>query len=203
MKLTNQVQAHSHSIGKVAIGGIHGCDDVKGQKVFATASVQGTFIRVFRLSDCEKLYELQRGSSPSTIHSMSFNMQASRMAVSSIKGTVHIFDLAEENQIKFPKPDSKNSIFKNFRQMTQKRKEAELNIIRSFARVRLKGEHARQSNTVSMLKTTKLENGEEEENIVIVLQDGKLFQFAVQSSGRKRPTRADDLMIRRERGHNM
>jgi len=194
MELMNTFNAHSHSIGKIAIGG----DDVKTQKVFATASIQGTIIRVFRLSDCEKLYELQRGSSPSTIRSISFNMEASRISVSSFKGTIHIFDLTKENQVNNREQEPKSNIFNALKRLTYKVKENDENIIRSFARIRLKGDHARVSNTIAMLKTTKLECGEEEDNIAICLQDGKLFQYAVRSNGRKRPTRADDLLIQED-----
>lgn len=192
MRMENTFHAHSHSIGKIAIGG----DDVKTKKLFATASIQGTLIRVYRLSGCEKLYELQRGSSPSTIRSMSFNLNASKISVSSIKGTIHLFDLAEDNQLnRKQNPDGKSSVLNALKRLSlYKSKENEANIIKSFARIRLKGEQSRLSNTIAMLRTTKLENGDEEDNVAICLQDGKLFQYAVNGNGKKRPTRADDLL---------
>lgn len=189
--------AHSHSISKVSIGGGSNDNDSVTQKVFATASIQGTIIRVFRLVDCVKLFELQRGSSPSTIHSISLNMNASRIAVSSSKGTIHLFDLCKENRANYQaKQSSKRNVLLKYLKL--KGQEKDENIVRSFARVRLKGEHSRVPNIVRMLKNAILENGEDVENVAVCLNDGKLFQYSVQNNGKRTPTRADDLLFQKD-----
>jgi WD40 repeat protein len=201
MELVKTFSAHNHAIGKIAIGGI--ANDNAAQTVFATASAKGTIIRVFSLSHCEKLYELQRGSSPCTIYSMSFNADVTMLAVSGSKGTVHLFHLTEENQVNSVQDESTQGValkkgFSNMmKRFTSKSKDDTENIVRSFVRIRLKGEHSKVANTVAMLKTVESEDGDKEDDVAICLGDGKLFQYAVRHNGKKRPTRADDLMARK------
>eukprot|EP00551_Chaetoceros_affinis_P007518 CAMPEP_0203684910 /NCGR_PEP_ID=MMETSP0090-20130426/48275_1 /ASSEMBLY_ACC=CAM_ASM_001088 /TAXON_ID=426623 /ORGANISM="Chaetoceros affinis, Strain CCMP159" /LENGTH=983 /DNA_ID=CAMNT_0050554091 /DNA_START=64 /DNA_END=3018 /DNA_ORIENTATION=- len=98
MELIHTFQAHDHGIARIAIGG---ASDVHlKQKVFATVSLKGTVIRVFNLPSCSKLYEFHRGTSPCTMFSLSFNFDASMIASSSSRGTVHVFQLTEESRIK-------------------------------------------------------------------------------------------------------
>ncbi|KAL9142715.1 hypothetical protein ABFS82_14G189100 [Erythranthe guttata] len=62
-------------------------------KLFATASTKGTLIRVFDSTDGSLLQELRRGFERAEIHSLSFCPTAPRLAVSSDKGTVHVFNV--------------------------------------------------------------------------------------------------------------
>lgn len=61
--------------------------------LLATASDKGTIIRVFSIPKADKLYQFRRGSIPSRIYSMSFNVTSSLLCVSSSTDTVHIFKL--------------------------------------------------------------------------------------------------------------
>ncbi|KAI6249119.1 Autophagy-related protein 18 [Erysiphe necator] len=61
--------------------------------LLATASVTGTIIRVFSLPKGTKLYQFRRGTYPSTIYSLSFNLSSTLLCVSSATDTVHIFRL--------------------------------------------------------------------------------------------------------------
>ncbi|CBJ27231.1 Autophagy-related protein 18 [Ectocarpus siliculosus] len=63
-------------------------------KLLATASEQGTVIRIFTVPAAVKLYTLRRGSTSCDIYSMSFNAAATRLAVSSSTRTIHIFDVS-------------------------------------------------------------------------------------------------------------
>ncbi|CAN0278701.1 unnamed protein product, partial [Ectocarpus sp. 12 AP-2014] len=63
-------------------------------KLLATASEQGTVIRVFTVPAAVKLYTLRRGTTSCDIYSMSFNAAATRLAVSSSTRTIHIFDVS-------------------------------------------------------------------------------------------------------------
>lgn len=64
----------------------------KGDLV-ATASEQGTLIRLFSFPSCTKLTELRRGVDPAAIFSLSFSPSSHILAVTSDKSTLHIFDL--------------------------------------------------------------------------------------------------------------
>lgn len=62
--------------------------------LLATASETGTIIRVFSVPQGQQLYQFRRGTYPSTIYSMSFNLSSTLLCVSSISDTVHIFRLS-------------------------------------------------------------------------------------------------------------
>lgn len=62
-------------------------------KRLATASDKGTLVRVWNTADGTLLQELRRGTEPAHIHSIAFSKHCDWMAVSSDKGTVHIFAL--------------------------------------------------------------------------------------------------------------
>jgi hypothetical protein len=60
----------------------------------ATASEQGTLIRIFDTSSSPKLVkEFRRGSDPATIYSLKFRFDNRMLLITSSKGTVHWFTL--------------------------------------------------------------------------------------------------------------
>ena len=59
----------------------------------ATASERGTLVRVWDTRSGQRLAELRRGAESAEIQSLSFNLDASCLLVSSDHGTVHIFKL--------------------------------------------------------------------------------------------------------------
>jgi len=203
IELVRTFYAHDHGIARIAIGGVGSVKDsdkVNNEEdpglYFATASLQGTIIRVFRLTNCDKLYELQRGSSSCVIHSMAFNGNASLLAVSGSKGTIHLFHLNKDNQIvqdssshDAPRQVGIAGYMKRFTSKSSN----DGQIVRSFARLRLKGEHSRKANTITVLDA--VQEDELEENIAICLGNGTLLQYAVRYNGKKRPIRAEDLLF--------
>ncbi|KAJ5279391.1 Autophagy-related protein 18 [Penicillium angulare] len=64
--------------------------------LLATASDKGTIIRVFSVPDGHKLYQFRRGSMPSHIYSMSFNITSTLLCVSSSTETIHLFKLTQQ-----------------------------------------------------------------------------------------------------------
>lgn len=60
----------------------------------ATASEQGTIIRVWSTITKEKLIELRRGCEAAQIYSLAFSPNSDFLCCSSDKGTVHIFSIA-------------------------------------------------------------------------------------------------------------
>ncbi len=59
--------------------------------LLATASEKGTLIRVFDTSNGQCIQELRRGLEQTTVLSLSFNKDSKWLAVSSKRGTVHVF----------------------------------------------------------------------------------------------------------------
>lgn len=59
----------------------------------ATSSNKGTLVRIFNTVDGTRLQELRRGSDRAQIYSLAFSSNAQWLALSSDKGTVHVFGL--------------------------------------------------------------------------------------------------------------
>ncbi|KAI0802289.1 protein-vacuolar targeting protein Atg18 [Xylaria sp. FL0064] len=85
LKVVNVVEAHRSPLSCIALN--------SDGTLLATASETGTIIRVFSVPKGQKLYQFRRGTYPSTIYSMSFNMTSSLLCVSSASDTIHIFRL--------------------------------------------------------------------------------------------------------------
>ena len=85
MKKTTLISAHEGALSCLALS-------LDGTRL-ATASEKGTLIRVWDTVSGELLQELRRGADRAEIHSIVFSFNAAWMAVSSDKGTVHVFSL--------------------------------------------------------------------------------------------------------------
>ena len=85
LEAVNVVEAHRAPLSSIALN--------NEGTLLATASETGTIIRVFSLPKGTKLYQFRRGTYPSTIYSMSFNLSSTLLCVSSTTDTVHIFRL--------------------------------------------------------------------------------------------------------------
>ncbi|KAI1007283.1 Autophagy-related protein 18 [Podosphaera aphanis] len=85
LEALNVVEAHRSPLSCIALN--------TDGTLLATASETGTIIRVFSLPKGTKLYQFRRGTYPSTIYSISFNLSSTLMCVSSTTDTVHIFRL--------------------------------------------------------------------------------------------------------------
>ncbi|KAI2275421.1 autophagy protein [Ophidiomyces ophidiicola] len=99
LEAVNVVEAHKSPLSFLAIN--------NDGTLLATASDKGTIIRVFSVPAAHKLFQFRRGSMPSRIFSMSFNITSALLCVSSATETIHIFKLGDKQQ---QKPgSSKNS----------------------------------------------------------------------------------------------
>ncbi|KAK0103588.1 autophagy protein [Cadophora gregata] len=99
LEALNVVEAHRAPLSCIALN--------NDGTLLATASETGTIIRVFSLPKGTKLYQFRRGTYPSTIYSMSFNLSSTLLCVSSTTDTVHIFRLGGPA---FVLPDSPKSL---------------------------------------------------------------------------------------------
>lgn len=105
MRLLGTIDAHDHAVSRMVIGG-RGDDGGGGRSnaessgeesrddgyTLATASSNGTTIRVFGLPGCERLWEWHRGTRPCQFHSISWNGSlADRLVAYGSRGTIHVF----------------------------------------------------------------------------------------------------------------
>lgn len=65
----------------------------KDGDLIATASEQGTLVRLWSFPSCTKLAELRRGVDPAAVFSLAFSPNGKTLAVTSDKSTLHVFDL--------------------------------------------------------------------------------------------------------------
>ncbi|KAK3256403.1 hypothetical protein CYMTET_34459 [Cymbomonas tetramitiformis] len=85
VKKTKFIAAHEGSLACITL-------TLDGTRL-ATASERGTIIRVFDTSTGDKIQELRRGADPATIHSLAFSPEVDFLAVSSDKGTIHVYTI--------------------------------------------------------------------------------------------------------------
>lgn len=90
-KKTKFISAHDSRIACFAL-------TLDGQLI-ATASTKGTLIRIFDTNQGTLLQEVRRGANAAEIYSLAFSSTAQWLAVSSDKGTVHVFSLKVNSSI--------------------------------------------------------------------------------------------------------
>lgn len=84
-RVTKLIKAHESRVVCIAL--------TNDGRLFATASSKGTLIRIFNTLDGSLLQEVRRGAERADIYSLAFSTTAERLAVSSDKGTIHVFNL--------------------------------------------------------------------------------------------------------------
>ncbi|KAE8699619.1 Autophagy-related protein 18a [Hibiscus syriacus] len=84
-KRTKFIMAHDSRIACFALS--------QDGQVLATASTKGTLVRIYNTVDGSLLQEVRRGADRAEIYSLAFSSNAQWLAVSSDKGTVHVFSL--------------------------------------------------------------------------------------------------------------
>ncbi|KAI3961229.1 hypothetical protein MKX01_035815 [Papaver californicum] len=89
-KKTKFITAHDSSIECLSL--------TQDGKLLATASSKGTLVRIFNTTYGTLLQEVRRGADRAEIYSLAFSPTAQWLAVSSNKGTVHVFNL-KVNQV--------------------------------------------------------------------------------------------------------
>ncbi|KAK9846636.1 hypothetical protein WJX81_008098 [Elliptochloris bilobata] len=85
VRRTRFIQAHAAALACLTLS--------QDGRLLATASERGTLVRIHSTADGSKLQELRRGADPACIYSIAFSRGAEWLAVSSDKGTVHVFSL--------------------------------------------------------------------------------------------------------------
>lgn len=92
------IPAHTSTLRALAMS--------KDEAYIATASEKGTIIRVFSTSTSAKIAEFRRGIDPAIIYSLAFSPGNGRLAATSDKGTLHIFELMSVGRAPSTAPQS-------------------------------------------------------------------------------------------------
>mmetsp|Transcript_25692 Transcript_25692/g.46530 ORF Transcript_25692/g.46530 Transcript_25692/m.46530 type:complete len:553 (+) Transcript_25692:439-2097(+) len=207
MELINpRCKAHDHNVSRIAIGG------TKGQQRCATASQQGTVIRVYSLPNCRKLYTLWRGSHPCTIFSMSFSTSAHKIAVCGSSGTVHLFHLTETEAPMSASTTLARRLmdFATISNITRSNSSIldatseQGTLRRSYARTKIKGEKLGGGtvNFVALVTTTRdtVEGAtsgnipSEVDTLIVCNDDAMVYRFYVNSTGTVQAIAIDDAL---------
>jgi len=106
LKKTTLIPAHETALACFAL-------NYDGTKL-ATASEKGTLIRIFDTATGQNLQEVRRGADRADIYSICFNSTSQWLAVSSDKGTIHVFSLKQkkeekEKEVEKEKPPNESS----------------------------------------------------------------------------------------------
>lgn len=82
---TKFISAHNNALSCLVLS-------MDGKRL-VTASEKGTLVRVWNTADGQPLQELRRGADPAHIYSLALSRNCDWLALSSDKGTVHVFAL--------------------------------------------------------------------------------------------------------------
>ncbi|CAA2992105.1 autophagy-related 18a [Olea europaea subsp. europaea] len=88
-KRTKVISAHESGIACFTLS--------RDGNLVATASTKGTLVRIFNTHDGTLLQEVRRGADRAEIYSLAFSLTAQWLAVSSNKGTVHVFKVGSDS----------------------------------------------------------------------------------------------------------
>ncbi|XP_051227977.1 autophagy-related protein 18a [Lolium perenne] len=101
---TKFINAHSSRVACFALS--------QDGRLIATASTKGTLVRIFNAAEGNLLQEVRRGADRAEIYSLAFSNNLQYLAVSSDKGTIHVFNLkinvgltTNDKPLPAPEPD--------------------------------------------------------------------------------------------------
>ena len=146
----NEIKAHQSEIVELVM-------NFDGTLV-ASASKQGTIIRIYQTKDNALIQELRRGSKSSEIYTLIFDYQSLYIACSSNTGTIHIFNIKNEQNV----VQNQKSIFGTITSFFGIQSDY-LNSEWSFAQYRL---DYKGKSVISFLN---------EDSIIVLTTDGKYY----------------------------
>ena len=153
--ITKEISAHKNEIIALVMN--------YDGSLIASASERGTIIKIFRTIDGYPIQELRRGTEPAEIYSLAFDLKSKYIACSSNKGTIHIFNI-NNNQSEDNEAKNQKSIFGNIVSYLGYQNEY-LNSEWSFSQYRL---NCKEKSIVSF-------GNEDNHSIIVVTQNGKYY----------------------------
>ena len=89
-KNETMIHAHKKNVNFIELNS-NGC-------ILATASLKGTFVRIFNTTNNNLIQEVRRGKEPADVFSISFDFSSKYFVVASDRPTIHIFFLNNNNE---------------------------------------------------------------------------------------------------------
>ena len=135
---------------------------------------------------------------------MAFNYNSSYLALSSSKGTVHVFHLSDEVKIEHSGNiisrgrNLSSQLYDMIGRFSTKSTLGEKDPLRSFARIRIKSEKVGNKvlpNTITFLEHIGATEDGTEIHVVVCTENAKYFQFSVRNNGKTHPIRAEDMFF--------
>jgi len=176
IKRMSLIQAHEGSLGCFALS--------FDGKLLATASEKGTLIRIWDTSTGKQIQELRRGADHAEIQSLCFSPKTSSyLAVSSDKGTIHIFKIRRDANIGNKKDkNNKNEESKmndneqnNHNNKKEKNPTSSLGLFKSVLPRYFSSEWSLAQFRVPDVRTI-VAFGSDETTIVVVSSDGTFYK---------------------------
>jgi len=173
IKRVNVIQCHDSSLGTFALS--------FDGKLLATASEKGTLIRIWDTASSEKLQELRRGADQANIQSLCFSPKTSKwLAVSSDKGTVHIFKIKRPTTVDKPSKTNPQSDDTNKEEKEVENPTSNFTMFKSVLPKYFSSEWSFAQLRTSDVKTV-VAFGSDENSIVVVSADGMFYKATFDS----------------------
>jgi len=162
IKQAKQIKAHDNALTQIVL-------TADGSRL-ATASAQGTLIRIFDTASGQKLRELRRGVDKADVFCISFNPTASLLCAASDKGTIHIYAVTNEGMANLGVQESGNrhSSFSFMKDILPSYFGSEW----SFSQFRVPG-------SIQCICAF----GTEKNAIIVVCSDGSFYKYVFDSKG--------------------
>jgi len=174
LKKTSLIPAHETALACFAL-------NFDGTRL-ATASEKGTLVRIFDTASGQLLQEVRRGADRAEIYSICFNYSSQWLAVSSDKGTIHIFSLGklqgdqQQANIEQPKPPAVTSTEeKQHRNSSASNPKSGLSFIKGFLPKYFSSEWSFAQYRVPDTRTI-VAFGAEKNSIIVVSADGTFYK---------------------------
>jgi len=176
IKRMSLIQAHEGSLGCFALS--------FDGKLLATASEKGTLIRIWDTATGKQIQELRRGADHAEIQSLCFSPKTSSyLAVSSDKGTIHIFKVRKDAQMsskdKNKNKNKQKDEHKNDEQQStnknEKNQTSSLGLFKSVLPRYFSSEWSLAQFRVPDVRTI-VAFGSEETTLVVVSSDGTFYK---------------------------
>jgi WD40 repeat protein len=102
LKQSQLIIAHNNGLTQIVL-------NLEGSRL-ATSSEKGTLVRIWDTKTGDQLREFRRGADKAEIYSLSFNSTSTWLAVSSDKGTIHVYGVVPGEETKIEKEENKTRV---------------------------------------------------------------------------------------------
>ena len=169
------IRAHSSNVACISLN--------KKGNLLATASDNGTLIRIFNVIDGTRVKQVRRGTENAIIYSISFDMNSKYIVVTSDRATVHLFSI-EKNEEGTNK--NQTSFMSKVTKLFNKNSSTYFDSEWSFAKLKI--------NETKCIASFVEENG-----FVVVTADGKYYRAKFDPPKGGECTKIDEQVIQVEK----